>query len=74
MTRTIFGRRQAVLRQRARQEAWRLALREEIETRTLANERPVPVVEAEGLRESRAAVEVVAAGPGAAFRLRDPRD
>ncbi len=33
MTRTIFGRRQAVLRQRARQEAWRLALRAEIETR-----------------------------------------
>jgi hypothetical protein len=38
MTRTIFGRRQAVLRQRARQEAWRLALRSEIETRRNENE------------------------------------
>ncbi len=38
MTRTIFGRRQAVLRQRARQEAWRLALREELTVRTLANQ------------------------------------
>ena len=70
MTRTIFGRRQAVLRQRARQEAWRLALRDELETRTLANEGPKP----ESLRERREAVEVVVAGPGAAFRRRDPRD
>jgi hypothetical protein len=38
MTRTIFGRRQAVLRQRARQESWRLALREELTVRTLANQ------------------------------------
>jgi hypothetical protein len=70
MTRTIFGRRQAVLRQRARQESWRLALRDELATRTLANERPVPVVEPEGPE----AVEVVAAQPRTAFRLRDPRD
>jgi hypothetical protein len=66
MTRTIFGRRQAVLRQRARQESWRLALRAELETRTLANERP---------HDGTEQVEVVATPvAGAAFRLRDPRD
>jgi hypothetical protein len=53
MTRTIFGRRQAVLRQRARQEAWRLALREEIETRRGGE----PVLEREPA-EARAAVTV----------------
>jgi hypothetical protein len=72
MTRTIFGRRQAVLRQRARQEAWRLALREEIEARALANERAAP--EAAGLLEGRDAVEVITAGSGSSLRLRDPRD
>jgi len=48
MTRTIFGRRQAVLRQRARQEAWRLALRAEIETRRRENEAALDLEEAEG--------------------------
>ena len=46
MTRTIFGRRQAVLRQRALQEAWRLALRDELELRIRANELPNETVDA----------------------------
>jgi len=46
MTRTIFGRRQAVLRQRARQEAWRLALRDELDIRIRSNELPSEAVDA----------------------------
>jgi hypothetical protein len=71
MTRTIFGRRQVVLRQRARQDAWRRALQVALESRTLANERRPQPLPGERTVER---LEVVSVALGVGPRLRDPRD